>query len=97
MHFQSFEPYLSNKSARMYYCLDAEQISSHYYVDDLVSTFQGHSFTTFNLDAHISDVRQLEKAWESTPDMTNALTFFPARDSAYFFMLNKLSCNVSKI
>lgn len=55
---------------------------------------QGQTFLTFNLDAHISDVRQLEKAWESQPELSNALTYFHARETAYFFMLNKQTCNV---
>lgn len=55
---------------------------------------QNQKFSTFNLDAHISDVRQLEKAWESYPESSNALTLFHATDPTYFYMLNKLSCNV---
>lgn len=59
------------------------------------SQLQGQTFLTFNLDAHISDVRQLEKAWESQPELSNALTYFHARETAYFFMLNKQTCNVA--
>jgi hypothetical protein len=55
---------------------------------------QGQTFSTFNLDAHISDVRQLEKIWESQPALSNALTFFHARETSYFFMLNKQTCEV---
>lgn len=55
---------------------------------------QNQKFSTFNLDAHISDVRQLEKAWESYPESSKALTYFHATDPTYFYMLNKLACNV---
>ncbi|XP_046651600.1 chondroitin sulfate glucuronyltransferase-like [Daphnia pulicaria] len=59
------------------------------------SQVQGQTFSTFNLDAHISDVRQLEKIWESQPALSNALTFFHARETSYFFMLNKQTCEVA--
>lgn len=55
------------------------------------------TFTTFNLDAHVNDVRQLEQIWEKESDLPRALTAFHARDPTYHYMLNQLSCAVGVI
>ena len=56
---------------------------------------QDQSFTSFNLDEHTSTVLDVEKLWDSNPELSLALTSYHARDPSYFFMLNKLSCAVS--